>query len=358
MDSTQNNRLNTQIYEQASEWFVEFRTGDPDEDQRKRFIAWLRTSPEHVRAYLELAAIWNEGPRLDPERRYDGSELTELASQTNVIPLERDPEIRRPPERNARFKDERRAFVRRRGFFAMAAGVLMALAGIGTWHYVHRSTYATGIGEQRSITLADGSRVDLNADSRIRESFSDQERRVELLRGQALFQVTRDPTRPFIVLSGDTQIRAVGTQFDVYRRRNGTTVTVIEGRVVVSPIGHVSAADVAVEAGENVLFLAAGEQAIVTAESAVKPERPNVQAATAWTQRRLVFEAAPLSEVAEEFNRHNRRPLVIRSPELRTFQITGIFSSTDPGALIRFLKARPDILVLEEEDEIIVSAAH
>src|SRR5689334_3387664 len=78
--------FNAQIYDEAAEWFVEFRTGDIDADTRRRFNAWLRTSPEHMRAYLELAAIWNEGSGLDPSHKFDGPEFTDDLD-TNIVRL-------------------------------------------------------------------------------------------------------------------------------------------------------------------------------------------------------------------------------------------------------------------------------
>ena len=117
--------------------------------------------------------------------------------------------------------------------------LVLVIAGAIWWQAEHFPIYATEIGERRSITLADGSTVDLNARSRVRIEFSKKERRVDLLDGQALFQVTKDKNRPFIVSSGDATVRAVGTQFDVYRRTNSTTVTVLEGRVAVYSTAHV-----------------------------------------------------------------------------------------------------------------------
>jgi transmembrane sensor len=109
------------------------------------------------------------------------------------------------------------------------------------------------------------------------------------------------------------------------------------------------------EANEGELLVAAGEQAIVTPSQAIKPASPDVVAATAWTQHRLIFNAATLVEVAEEFNRYNQRRLVIQNPDLNDFHITGTFSSTDPSSLLRFLRTRPGIVVSESSSEIVVS---
>ena len=184
--------------------------------------------------------------------------------------------------------------------------------------------------------------MELNSRSRIRVRFADAERSVDLLAGQALFRVAKDKMRPFVVRSGDASIRAVGTEFDVYQKRQGTVITVIEGRVSV---------------GDS--LLAAGEQLTVastpTSTSAARPVHANIAAATAWTQRQLVFESATLADVADEINRYNDRQLVIDDAGLNDFHISGVFSSTDPASLVRFLRTRRDIIINETGDVIHVS---
>src|SRR5690606_1132157 len=123
---------------------------------------------------------------------------------------------------------------RRTSLLALAASILLMLtAAATTWLYLQRGVYSTAIGEHRSLALADGSTVDLNSRTRIRVRYDERERRIELVEGQALFGVAKDAARPFVVESNGTRIRAVGTQFDVYKRRSGTRVTVIEGTVAV-----------------------------------------------------------------------------------------------------------------------------
>ena len=209
--------------------------------------------------------------------------------------------------------------------------------------------YATALGERRSIEFADGSTVELNSRSKIRVKYSKQERDVELIEGQALFHVAHDTSRPFIVAVGATRIRAVGTQFDVYKKSSATVVTVVEGRVAVAP-------RLAPESGSSFL-LAAGEQLTVTSESAQKTASPNISGATAWTHAEIVFDAATLSDVAEEFNRYNKRQLIIEDPDLLSFHISGTFSSVDPESLIRFLRQRPGVQVTETGRQIRVSGA-
>jgi transmembrane sensor len=190
-----------------------------------------------------------------------------------------------------------------------------------------------------------------------------------LLQGQALFRVAKDASRPFIVKTGATLVRAVGTEFDVYQKRDGTVVTVVEGRVAILT-GHAlpdpgavpSAIDEprrsnlefpSVPKGQvgNIL-VAAGEQLTVTPRLIKIAEHPNIANATAWTQRQLVFESASLADVADEFNRYNDRQLIVADPRLETFHVSGLFSSTDPASLIRFLRERPELRILETESQI------
>jgi transmembrane sensor len=237
---------------------------------------------------------------------------------------------------------------------ALAACVvlLLMLTGIVGWLY-RGVTYATGIGEQRTIRLADNSVIDLNARSTIRVHFSQDARTVELIQGQALFHVAKDTHRPFVVRSDGMAVRAVGTEFDVYRKQTGMVVTVLEGRVAVTPTTHERNSSAATS--QTSAILSAGEQLTVTPVAALRPHRADITVATAWTQRRLVFEETPLAEVAEEFNRYSVRQLNIDDPELARRPISGIYSSSDPSSVIGFLRAQPGLQVTETEREIRVS---
>lgn len=351
--------LNPQIYEEACEWFVEFRGGGTDAAQRRDLDAWLRKSPEHLRAYLEIAAIWNDGPSLDPAGQWDAGTLLAQAAQEpdNVVVIEPRSAAARGdsvPLRTASFNVPRRCL-------ALAASVLVVCAA--AWLYAQRNIYTTDIGEQRSIRLTDGSTIDLNSRSKVEVRYSEGERAIELVEGQALFQVARDARRPFIVTSGDTRVRAVGTQFDVNRRRSGTIVTVLEGRVAVvsehaampatAPGEAVaragSAPDTRRKPDGRAVYLGAGEQLSFTTSLAPQPVLVNVATATAWKQRQLIFESATLAEVAEEFNRYNERQLIVQGADLYDFHISGVFSSIEPEGLLDFLRTRPGVQITETD---------
>ena len=363
--ATRKPKLNAQILEEATTWFIDFNEDQVDSTGQEEFNAWLRRSPEHVRAFLQVSAFWENAQTLGKRPHLDMAGLVARArAECNVFPLDaRHGEA-------AESRRERQGIVR--GFVALAATLLLSIGTILTaWYVYSPPIYATGIGEQRYITLEDGSSVELNSRSRIRLKFAETERLVELLEGQALFKVQKDPLRPFVVNTGDTSVRAVGTQFDVYRKRTGTVVTVVEGRVAVAPISDgrhsilsllredktrfqevspLSPEGADVSPGE--LLVAAGEQTVATPTAIEAPRPANIAAATAWTEKKLVFESTSLREVVEEFNRYNRQQIVIRDPELYGFHISGIFPSTDSSRMLEFLRQRFGVIVNRSGDEI------
>ena len=380
--------MNSQIYEEASAWVVRHRIDELDAEARREFDAWLRASPQHVRAYLEMSSIWEELPALDPSLNPAADRLVAHArTEGNVHPLvgrsapqstvvnlavAQSPRVSGGP-------GSRRggAWLHSGNLAALAASFVVAI-GVAGWLYLQRDVYSTGVGEQRALLLADGSRVELNARSRIRVRYTERTRDIDLLSGQALFKVAKDHARPFIVATGDTHVRAVGTQFDVYRKKAGTVVSVLEGRVAVRTSDQLSSPDGSTRPSASgtgtagavpgrsplqpyadEVLVEAGEQLVVTEtpDGDAKRAQPvarepvagagAVEAATAWTQQRLIFNAASLTELAEEFNRYNRRALVIDDATLKDFRISGNFSSTDPTLLIRFLRDQPEIVVIE-----------
>lgn len=427
--------MNLQIYEEASDWIVKHRDGGLDAREKKYFDAWLRESPQHMRAYLEMSSVWEDVPTLDPTWNPSADELVARArADDNVVSLSSPSHVAAPLSSRTETADDgthgsesdRRATAagtfprfreasaqaalrltgeevvhakrKARFIYALAASILIMVAS--GWLYLQRGVYTTDIGEQRSLALTDGSTVELNSRSRIKVQYTEYERRIDLLEGQALFQVAKNKTRPFVVQTGNTRVRAVGTAFDVYRASSGTVVTVVEGRVAVhskerlegaasarpqnsGDSSHASShAPEALDAGtENAsrqahgdatgsaspqeapgiqaiageVLLAAGEQIIVSPLAVVSLRRANVAAATAWTRRSLVFDSSPLTEVAQEFNRYNTRPLVIKDPQLADFHVSGVFSSVEPSLLLRFLRTQPELVVEETDTEIRIS---
>lgn len=354
--------MNRQIRDEAAEWFVELNTDGSDPEARRRFDEWLRASPAHLAAFLSMIGIWEDGASVALHNDLTAEELVSWARAGDNVRALTSPAN---TASMATGTGSRPRMARRHG--AIAAGMLIALIAMGSWYLRHFPAYSTQVGEQRSLELADGSIVELNALSEIRVHFSAQQRTVDLLRGQALFRVSKDPARAFVVNSHGAHVRAVGTQFDVDQRSSGTVVTVLEGHVAVWPgeastgpapsspaVPSDSTSPITAQPGE--LLLGIGEQVVVHARAASAPVKADLGAVTAWRQRQLVFNKASLRDVVDDFNRYNVRPLRIDDERLRDLVISGVFSSTDPSSLIRFLRAQPGIEIVGSPAELRVIA--
>lgn len=359
--------VNSHTWAQASDWLLRFSEEDVDAQGREQFNAWLRSSPENVHAYLQVSAFWQAAG--DMGRQQDGSRdidalVARAKRENNIFPLALGLHSERRHSAGHKYPV--------RLWSGLVASIL-ALITVTSYFYLRAPVYQTGIGEQRTINLPDGSTVTLNADSRMEVRFDDTERRIELRDGRALFKVARNAARPFVVRSGSTSVRAVGTQFDVHLKRGETVVTVVEGRVAVSSSlhsasrvavpsesGHQSVSDVLLSAGERIIVAAVTSDVRRSIEARPDVPSPGVQSvdlaeATAWTEGLLVFEAAPLEEVVQEFNRQNSKPLVLDGEALASVRITGTFPAAGSERITRFLRERHGVVVHETDDEIRIS---
>jgi len=322
--TSENDSELTSISEQAAHWWVVFRGNAASSADKREFAQWIVRAPERIEAYLRVARVhaavsrtelqWPKTPAVTLIR-----EAVASAQEPTPLPVQHT-----RPERISR-----RRFPALLGVGLMAS-VLLAV-GVG-WHVLSLSQhYSTGFGEQLSVELADGSRVTLNTGSSIEVRLRAGQRVVNLLQGEVLFEVAHDPKRPFDVHVGEAIFRDVGTRFDVDQRPGRTVVTVVEGRVEFLATGA---------------ELSAGDRAIIDNKGALKLEHGvNAAEATAWTRRSLVFHRRPMSEVAEEFNRYNRRHIEIRSPALQAQEITGTFRSDDPASFLAFIAGIPGVHV-------------
>jgi transmembrane sensor len=343
-----------QIVEEASRWFVLMREPSVSAEEQVAFTQWLRASPVHVGAYLEIARLWGDAAHLGPD-----IDLT-ADQPSNILPLRVADAARTagPIDRSQRRAPRR---------IAVAASLFaLCVAAAGAWWYADRGsvTYASDIGEQRLITLADGSTVKLDSRSRLSVRLTPQVRQIELVAGQALFDVAHDSQRPFIVRTGEVVIRAVGTQFDVNRRLSGTVVTVVEGRIrlgmaehdTTSPMSGPVFGSVSTANAAGGVFLSAGEQVRIARTGDIEqPARANTAAATSWVQQELVFDGLPLSDVIEEFNRYSRIPLVLSDASLGAFRVNAVFHTTNPDSLLRFVARFKDVRIERSEREIRIS---
>lgn len=329
---------------QASGWVETMRHASPGDE--KRFVAWLKESPRNVRDFLLMLSLDCALEKLDAERLHSIEALI-----TKVDPRVAPLTMRRAP---AAVRS------RRRRWAALAAGILVTSAGALVW-YAHPGfhEFETATGEQRTFELEDGSVVSLNTHSRVAVRLAAHAREVRLLRGEALFHVAHDPSRPFLVSTDDAVVQAVGTQFDVYRRDDGTVVAVLEGRVNVTtaapPAASGSAAAPAAGRGvpraDAVRSLGANQEAQVSHEGSVRiREVNNVSDTVAWRERRLIFHDQTLEQIVGEFNRYRTLPIRLEGSGVSERVYTGVFDADDADSLLQVL-ARDPALAVEREGE-------
>jgi transmembrane sensor len=192
------------------------------------------------------------------------------------------------------------------------------------------TVYATRVGQTMSVGLPDGSLAVLDTNSELRAWSPGKERRLELVRGRALFKVAKDPSRPFVVRAGDHSVTALGTRFDVDLRPASFKVVLVEGRVRVR--SDRPAAGPATSVDMN-----AGYQ-LVAGEGGWNLSRTDTRSAEGWTSGRLVFDDAPLSAIAAELNRYTVQPIVV-APEVAGRRMSAVLPSSDPDAFIASAEA-------------------
>ncbi|WP_293848252.1 FecR family protein, partial [Steroidobacter sp.] len=324
------------LSEQASDWVDTMRK--PSLLDRLAFARWLKKNDRNANEYLLMEALDQTLRDIDPQRRHSVDELL-AQPDTSVIELTAGREANKKTRRSWLAAGLAAASVA-----AVAVGLWLSPLASGGWE-----TVATAVGEQRVVELDDGSIVHLNTRSKIQIRLSAESRDVRLITGEALFDVDHDPTRPFFVHAGPTTVRAVGTQFNVYRKPDNVRVTVLEGKV------EVSTDRPSTPAGTAATFLAVGEQADIPRDAPLaKNLQPDLPRSVAWQKRRVMFRLDPLKNIAEEFNRYNRSPrLQIEGAAEQVCCFSGVFDADDPQAFARML-GRDGKLTVEMSDEQIV----
>lgn len=238
---------------------------------------------------------------------------------------------------------------------------------IGTWFYVssydaydaNLQLYATSVGGQRIETFNDGSTAHLNTDSLIEIDFSDTERKITLLRGEALFDVAHDPDRPFIVYAEGKAVRAIGTKFIVRLTSQRIMVTVAEGQVQLSSqpkVEGIEASASAAEKVQEVIVLSEGEAAEVSVDKPDMPvlinmDKEEFERKFSWTNGRLIFVDETLQTIINEVNRYTSIRVVILDKELKDIRLSGRFQIGDTEALLEAIEiSRKDIHINRNQD--------
>ncbi|MDR6624478.1 FecR domain-containing protein [Caulobacter segnis] len=303
---------------EAADWFARLNKRDVPIGDMDDFNTWLR-APGNKLAYDEVDAFWRKGEALkdDPDIQ---------ATMAAVL---------------ARTSPKARAPRTRRGGYGLAFALVL-LAAAGGYIVLGPKTYATGVGEQRTVQLADGSTVVLDTDSQVVVRLGGSRRDIRLSRGQALFDVAHDAARPFVVTAGATSVTALGTKFDVRREASGATVTLVRGAVEVR--------DQTAGGAAQVWRLAPGQR-VATHAAAPSPRPADVDTATSWASGRLIFRAVPLRAAVAEFNRYERKKIEVADGPVGDELITGVFAVGDADTFVGSVADVHDLTVQRSDKD-------
>jgi transmembrane sensor len=300
---------------QASAWLARLG-GEVNGEEGAEFDAWLDAAPANRGAYRRALGL------MQAMEAHAGDVLVALDALAQASAPARPLAAPLSASRGRRPSIWRWAAPA--GGLALAAGLAVTLAPPMLTTPAAVATYQTARGQHSQIKLADGSLVDLDAGTRLTVSISRHERRLTLTEGQAIFDVAHDPARPFVVAAGDRLVRDIGTQFDVKREPGQLSVTVARGRVSVEP-ANAPGPGVVLGPGQRLDMNDSG----VGQLSAVDPAEM-----FSWRAGRLVYRAAPLSDVVADLNRQFVEQTTIADAELAKTPITGVIVLDNPRAVM------------------------
>lgn len=299
-------RSRQQVEESATVWLIRLDGGELAATDHQVLCEWLDEHPDHLPELLRQARLWDN--------------MAVLAQLAELFPLQRQRGVRH--------------FVRLGGGLA-AVCLLLLVVGLLLRPFMAPDypvrEYATAIGEQLEIELPDGSRVQLNTDSRLSVRFDDSGRHVSLMRGEAHFTVAPNQELPFLVRAGAGVVRAVGTAFAVRTRFQDVEVLVTEGKVRVANSDGEVAADLS--RGETVSY----DENSLTPVQTLSEEA--VTRRLAWQEGMLAFEEDTLARVIEEMSRYSSERIVLTDPTLAELTIAGYFRAGEVEPLLALLEA-------------------
>lgn len=332
-------RSHREIEQAAAAWLARRDREEWSDADEATLREWLSASVAHRVAFVRLETAWARSGRLKalPATGY-GAELSVAGQRATSFATP-------PTEAGARS-----ARPRRLPLIAVAAAMLLTLTGgallLVTAH--PGASYRTAIGSIKAVPMKDGSTITLNTDTNIRVAMSGTERRVDLDKGEAFFEVAKDLNRPFVVHIGEERVIAVGTKFSVRREADHVRVLVTEGRVRVERAeAHQQTAAALVSKGSVALAGAAG---VLVQEEGL----PEVEERLSWRQGFVVFHDTCLSDAVAELNRYNERQIVIVDLALGSMRIGGHFRSNNAEGFVRLLADAFSIRVEEQNRRIML----
>lgn len=313
---------------EAAQWISRLSSNQLSAEQQREFSLWLNRSQLHLHTFDRLNAEWQE---MGASMRSDSRCAEQLAS------LESKPTRQEPATASFNW----------RWALTATCSLFLCAAFLITEPFTQANTqiYLTDIGEQKTIPLSDGSTLILNTQTEVAVSYSNDERQLQLVRGEAFFQVAHDRQRPFHVDTNRGRITALGTAFNIDQRQKSVTVVVTEGTVKVE------------ENADASTLLAATDKVTVNQQITLSPRGLSpvnkTEKAPAWQQQRLEFDGNPLAEALLELNRYLAEKVQlnpVQKAELASLTVSGVFNLNEPEQALAAIAASLN-LQLENNDQ-------
>lgn len=331
-------RTVAEIEDEAAAWVWRLDAEDVSATDRQTFEAWLKRDPRHRRAFEELGGVWRSLDALAEAKRDEkiATFVEPVFSRAAVVS-------------------------RRRWATAMAAAVLLVIGALAWFQRgTEAQTIATAVGQQRAITLADGSRVSLNTNTILETNLVRDRRDVHLIKGEAHFVVARESERPFRVRAGGAVVRAIGTEFNVWLRdADAVEVIVAQGRVEVlsdrDGVGPDASASSATRAPAVVRALMSGQRLALqgdrVAVAAIDTE--HLSKALAWREGAVVFDGDSLSQAIAELTRYTEMRFVVANPQVADLRVGGRFKTNDVDGFLRALESALPVSIRRTDDGLV-----
>ncbi|MDC2862334.1 MULTISPECIES: FecR family protein [unclassified Delftia] len=330
------------VHETAAEWFM--RRSEPGWTgaEERALEGWLAQAPLHRETFEGMSLIGHDLHQIPLAKSPSWRMVARNRAAVTAVPAAPPASLPRAAGLAGAASLSSPSRGRRNWASAAACACVVLLAGGGYgWHRWDNTAsfqldVATGHGETRAIELPDGSSVTLNIDSSLQVRFYPGRREVLLDRGEGFFQVAADTRRPFTVDSGVSQVKVVGTAFNVRAVPPQIVVKVLEGKVEVRPDRHASQG--------QVLRLGSGSGLSID-PSTGQTRSMHAAAATVgdWRTGQIQFQRAPLGDVVLELSRYLGQPVVLVNQDLARQPVSGVLSTASPKL---FLQALPELLPL------------
>ncbi|WP_374089584.1 FecR domain-containing protein [Methylomicrobium lacus] len=295
--------LDNTVDEQAAAWFIRLRAANVSRQDEACFLQWLEQTDAHRKAFDEISALWGDPDLLKG--------LTASAQKHRIAP-----------------RSDKKRLMRSKMPLALAACLVLTLAFSGQFRMLINADYTSAVGERKSVRLEDGSTVMLNTDSALALSMDGTQRWVELLKGEAYFDVKPDPDRPFIVKADYSTTRVLGTHFIVGRNGDSDEIKVLSGRVEVSENGH----------WKDPVVLHDGQAVSVNSTALGQPKMLDSALSISWVDGFLVFENETLESVVKQIRRYRTGMILFKDDSLRAMKINGRLSIRESGDMLKVLQ--------------------